>query len=93
MVVQASSYLISSPDSMYIMTVWATGVFVENFSSISPGSDSAAALLSAPPTGREASPEQLPEHFQLDAILPIKVTLPEDQQGSGREEQRGPPPA
>ena len=61
---------------------------------VSPGSDFAAVdLLSTPPTGTEASPEQLPEHFQLDAILPIKVTLPEDRQGSGREEQREPPPA
>ena len=32
-------------------------------------------------------------NISLDAILPIKVTLPEDRQGSGREEQRGPPPA
>ena len=64
---------------------------------VSPGSDFAAVdLLSTPPTGTEASPAQLPEHFQpysLDATLPNKVTLPEDRQGSGREEQREPPPA
>ena len=67
------------------------------------GFDISAALLSAPPTGTKASPEQLPsiKHslflsyslYHPPKLDPVLVTLPEDQQGSGQEEQREPLPA
>ena len=66
----------------------------------SPGYCFAAALLLAPPTDKEASPLRLPFLIQVKTFLWLSnpawsshSTLPEDQRGSGQEEQRAPPPA
>ena len=66
----------------------------------SPGYCSAAALLLAPPTDKEASPLRLPFLIQVKTFLWLSnpawsshSTPPEDQRGSGQEEQRAPPPA